>query len=697
MISTDQTLTKEDDFKLTQVAAKKPYSEDDGTPKYMEKLELTQGQQERILAEIKEELDEIKKERDELGLEKKWKALQSQYEGIIEEDDLRQFNLCRRITKVKCDAVERLIMKAFWKSDPKFSVTARPEFDRENGEDVCQAQEDFLDYKIDNEIDFMSSERKTVHSAVVLGTGIKKWSHELRREKRKREECYRDLESFLRAYPDAKTTYPGFVAKLASGKTLTLVSEYEQTTYNDPKPKFIPLKDFYVRTACEGYEGMKTERLLAERQNYSWWQLKAKEKYKFFYNIDKLMYDNPEDEKKDIKKAGYATKKYDVLECTFYFKLKETDDDYCKLIIWVAEKKWIVIGSIYYPYYGLDCVYNVKQIMSIWDGFYQPGIAEYLTDNNIAENAILNFTLEGALAANTITPIAEATSPIHSQFLDKRWTHGVPIELKAGEKVDFLNKYIGGFNHGQMLTLLEWLGRDDGDVSGVAQLLTGGESELDPSAPATKTIALMRQSGINIEDYIDTLLPSASRDANMILQLYYQMSEEGAKYAPKPERVVGGNPFKVITRQDMIARTNIQSQARNFNFDQDNEKRENLAMYQVLRNELVVAKNPNAVYAILRALVKSWSPMWRNKIDQILPPLEQFQAQQQVLIAKGVAGFLGQKIQEAQAAGQDSLPEEPPAIVEQLVQVITDLTAESMTPPSEEVVKQREKEAQGVA
>lgn len=719
-VKKDASLTYQDDFTLTEQEPAKGKDYDSETPKYMEKLKLTEEQQERILKEIKEELDAIKKEREDRGLEKKWAVLEAQYEGIVDEDELRAFNLCRRVTKIKCDAVERLTMKAFWKSEPKFSITARPEFERQGGEEVCQAQEDYLDYTIDNEIPFMPAERRTVHSAVVKGTGFKKWFHEIRREKRKRVECYDGskqkpafrpdgqpavdekgqqlmsnpgLESFLRAYPDAPAQYPAFVAKLMAGKKIDLVVEYEETTYNNPMPTNIDLKDFYVRVDCDGYEGMKTEKLLAERENYTWWKLKKKEKQDYFYNIDELLYENEADKAANKKKENYASEKYDVLLCTFYFKLNPDDEEEVKLMVWVAEKKWKVIGSILYPYYALDCIYNVKHIANIWKGIYQPGLAEYLTDNNIAENAILNFTLEGALAANTITPVAESNSPVHSQFLDKRWAHGVPIEVKAGEKVDFLNKYIGGFNHTQLLTLLEFLGRDDGDVVGVNQLVTGRESELDPTAPASKTLALLQQSGIHVEDYIESLAPAAARDADMILQIMYQMSDEGRKYRPRPERIVGSDPFKIIDRQDMIARTTIVSNAKSFNLNEANERTEDLALYRTVRTEPLIARNPKSVYVILKSLIKGWSPKWRNRVEEILPPLEQFQAEQQKLIAQGVAQFLQQKLQDAQAAGQPGFTDQPPVIVEQLMAVISDLVGESATPPTPEVQAEREKEA----
>ena len=195
MIKNDSVaLTNEDEYKLTVIPPSKDSAkqedEDYGIPTYMEQTELSKEQEERLLMQLKKEFEAIKQEREAAGLEEKWKALDNQYEGVMEEDELRQFNLSRKVTKIKCDAIELKIMAAAWKTEQKFSITARPQFEREGGQNVVEAQSDFLDYKLDNDIPFMEPQRKAVHQAVIKGTGILKWNYELKREKRKRPECY---------------------------------------------------------------------------------------------------------------------------------------------------------------------------------------------------------------------------------------------------------------------------------------------------------------------------------------------------------------------------------------------------------------------------------------------------------------------------------------------------------------------------
>ena len=77
----------------------------------------------------------------------------------------------------------------------------------------------------------------------------------------------------------------------------------------------------------------------------------------------------------------------------------------------------------------------------------------------------------------------------------------------------------------------------------------------------------------------------------------------------------------------MILQSVIESKASSFDFDKINEKRENLALYQVLRQEPIVAQNPKAVHEMVRMLLKSWSPSWKAKADKLVLTNEEFNAE----------------------------------------------------------------------
>jgi len=715
-------------------------------PEYMSQLDLSETQEKDVATEFFDELDAINDEWQKEGVLQKMDSLDHQYEGTLQQNEGQQFNLHKHTTKVKVDTAVRYSKKAFLKSDPIFSVSPRPDFQKEGGVEVCEQQQEYLDVKLDEgEIPFKSPLGKTIHSAGVKGIGILKIPHVIKRERAKRTETYQGtpiwgvlvpvpgagpddppqlmrldnddfkqlekdepalakearlienqgLKDFLAAYPDAPERYQGYVKKLAEGHEIRIVVEYDDVTYNDPLPKYVVTQNFRCRLGVDGYEGMKTTKLLCEREIFTWWELKLEEKNKKFFDVDRLMYEyekgkpktkaGSKDEK--VKRKGYQNQTFAVWEAVLYVKLKSTDDEETKIRVWIEEESRLILGVTLYPYFGVPCYWVPFYVMNKWSGWLQPSIAEYLTDGNIAEDAFLNFILEAMWMRNLITPIVPEGSTAEEQFLENEWTHGMPITANKDE-IDFLQKYMQQIDVGGLVTMMQVLTRTQDDVSGVSSLTTGGESQIDPDAPARKTLELMKLSGINIEEYIETLLESFNEVGKIILQITYQMSREGRKYAPKGKN----RDFKEISRSAMIARTNIQSQAMAFNFDEMNVKRELLAFYQAFRSDPLIARNPEGLYVIMKAIVKKWSPMFRNLVDEIMPPIEEFQKEQLQISVQAIAIYVKGVLENSKVTGK--APEFDP---QQLLSIIQQARQEAVTPPSEEVVKQREKEQKDAA
>jgi len=674
--------------------------EEGALPIYMEKLDLSDEQKKRAIKEIEAELDEIKKEREEDNLEEKWDALDDQYEGKATEDTMRQFNLNKNVTKVKIDAIVLGVMEAFFDSDPLFAITPRPEFGSKVGQDVADKQQDFLDYKLDK-LPFQPEMELVGHSGTVKGTGWLEVVYDIQREPRKREEHYeakltqvqdpntgqpvmqsQGLIEFLKNWPSAAKDYPGYIKTLQSGKDITLVANYKQVVYNDPRPRYHDIKHVWVRLKTDGYEGMKTTRLYSIVENFTYWELKKEEKAEKFYDIDKLV---------DLEVNGempenFETLDFDIWKCTYYFKMNEDDTDEIKVVLWINREKKIVIGSTLYPYYAIPANLIPFYIKRKKKGIYQHGVAEDLTDSNMAENAILNLTLESAYMQNTITPITKDPD-VHTQFLEKRFYPGVAIDGDP-KQVDFLQRHMQPMNMNGLIQLIQYMVQGDDEVSRVSSLMTGRESPTDPSAPARKTLALLRQSGRGVMDYIKHLMPSFNEIGYIMLAMYYQMSTQGQAYTPNPERVVGGDPFAVMTRNDMVARTNIETRAYAFEEDKVNEKVLDLSLYQTIRSEPLIAKNPNAVYTLLNQLVTGWSKKWKNISKRIIPTFDEFQKMQLQTAVAGVKQYTQALAQEKATTGVE--PEMDP---NKLVALIADLEAQLVTNVDPKVKKEQEKQA----
>ena len=681
-------------------------------PIYLEQIsDLSDEDKTRLIGEILDEYKEIKEEYDALGLHAKWDALDNQYDGKMLEDERRMFNLCKQVTKVKVNKVTNLIMQSLMDSDPKFSVRPKPGFQKQGGQEICDKQSDYLDDRLDY-IPFREPEKQTVHSAVLKGTGYTRMDHLLKREQRKREETYKGtpgvgkpfqigidpanqqpimiqndgLAEFLRNWPDAAEEYPEYIKQLSEGKEIRFVAKFTETTYDDPTFINVNLKNFFARISCDGYEDLKTTKLTVEIEEHSYWNLKREEKKGRFYDIDDITYEGKKDDNKKI--ANFKNKTYQILRCVFYCKLKEDDEEDIKCIFWIHEEKRKMIGSILYPWYAIDCEYVPHYISKKNRGLLGDGLGDILTDSQYAESSILNHVLESAWMRDLITPIVKRDSGIYNQFINKAWTHGVPLVTDEGDKVDFLQNYMKDSNVPGMINLLQYLTQNDDDATGVSSLMSGRESPNDPSAPASKTIALLKQSGIDIQEYILTLAPSFNMLGSNFLLMCYQIAQDGIEYHVKPDRMAGENPFETLTRAEMIAKTNIQVMATSFDFEKIQENQKDLALYQTFRQDPIVAQYPEAIYVMAKNVIKSWSKKWANQIDQIMPSPDKFKRSQLMTAVQAIAMYTRDLVAKAQLTGQ------PPQIYpKQLLAIMQQAQVEAVTPPSKEVMKEREQNA----
>ena len=714
----DTELIDKQELEIEKVTQEEIDERDEYVPHFKEKVELSDEQIERLRTEIFKGFESLKTERT--NLDKKggdWDALEAQYKGEMSDDTGLEFNLDIGVTQIKIDSVDRLIVKALLESDPKFTVTPRPAMAKmDKWEVTTEGQADYLDYKLDEEIDLVSPLRKTIHQSTSLQGGILKVPYVYERKKRRREERFSGkpeqdeqgkvrqpgLEAFVKQYPEAinegNEGHWAFKDLVAGKEEVIFKAEYWEVTYNDPKPAFVDCRDFFVPKTCEGYAGLCNERLIVERQRYTWWELKKAEKNDDFEDVEKCKYEiNEEGEGDDRKEVSndkeienHQDKIYTVLECPYYFNMvedSEDPDDEIRILCFFEVGSKAFLGAILYPYDAVDSVYVPFYIKDKTAGFWKGGMAEDITGDHLIQNAFINFMLTGSWQELTVTPIVKAGSTVADQFLTKRFKHGVPIELPAetldiSKELTFLEKPQRAIGQ-QIINLLLFLGKLTDDKTGISAGLSGKESPMDPRAPASKTAMLLKQSGINISDYINVIVPSFNIVGQIILQLTHQMSKGGRKYRQRQRarEVTGTDPFAEITRDQMVAKTNIQSRAAAFDFDKLNQKRENLAISQALMEMFpgIMGQNPEGVFTLARTLVQSWSPLWKNKVDQLIGTPQEFQQGQMKVALQALQLYLKGMQKQKEVTGADQQPN-----FQEFVKMATQMMAQTVMPPEED-------------
>lgn len=642
----------------------------DDIPEYRINIDLTQQQIERLTEQFFIEFEALKRERESLNLPSIWKAADEQYLGDLQSNKRLIFNLRTFQSKTKVDAITRAIAESFLGNGQIADISPRPEMaNTKDGYAVCDKQTQFLDYVMDEEIKPETDIRKIAKCAAKKFVGIGKIEWKYQKEKRRREESYEGkniivgfvdgkpvinnegLQQFLNAYPDAMEKQKGYIKRLIQEQRVNIVVEYNDTINNNAKIKYVPVEDFYVRNDCNYWEGLRTEHCVVEKVKFTYWELLKKKKDKEFVNVDQL-FDAGSDDSTENKE--YITKSYDILEATTYFKLDESDDEECKFKAYFSEDKKVFLGATLYPWYAIDVEYVPFYLELNDEGFYGGGksIMFTLRDSEIAQSALLNLALHGTYARNILTPIVAEGSELEQLFIERDFKEGMPLPYddtngKWSDQVGFVEWPNIDLN--SIFSAIQFQQRMDSNATGINDAASTGQNDpTDPTAPASKTIALLQQSGINIKDYISCFLPSFNIMITNVFQLYYQMSQEGRKYKirRKSEGVTGADVFANISRDDLIAKTNVQARAASFAFDKINEKREAIAGLQLVQSNSYLAQIPKAQYDALLIALSTLGPRWKNLADS-LPSPEEFNKQQLNIAIQAVSAIV-QKIKQQQ-------------------------------------------------
>lgn len=667
---------------------------------YKVKLDLTDDQKKTAEEACFLEFEACKSEREELGLDKKWEERDKQYDGSLAPIKSVEFAIDVRESKIKVDSIVRAAKEAFFPEDGSVvDVSPRPETARNDGWAIAEKQQQFLDFAVTEEIRPEIAFAKVFTSVFKKAVGIVKVCWSYRQETRRREEHWaakivpvgqapdgsmvmdnEGLRNFLQAYPDAPKRYPGQVKKLMEGKDVDIVVAYKEQVRNNPQFKYVKIEDFYVRNSCQYNDGLLTEHLIGERQEYSYFDLKRMEESGEFENVDAMW-----NESEEPAKGGdeHKTRMYNVIEFTTYMKLEESDKTETKVKMWFGEDKKCFLGAIAYPYYSIDIDY-----VGFWaayndKGFYAGGdsVMFDLRDTHIAQDALISLMLQSIYIRNIITPIVKEGSDMEQMFLDHTFKNGDPISVD--DLTDDVSKAFGyvqwpatDTNGG--LVMLEKLKRIGSDVSRVSDLTTGGDSALDPSAPASKTIALLQQSGVGIKDYIKSMLPSFNICAGYLLQMYYQMSTDDRKYRvrTKGKQVTGKDIFGDIKREEMIIKTNIQSRAAAFAFDKAMEKREGLAALQMVQANPYFVRKPKVLYEATKIFLSSFGGRWKT-LSETMPTQEEFDQEMMQATMQAVQTLFQQAQQNAKLTG---VPVNPREVMKAAPAAVEKAQAESYDP-----------------
>ena len=547
---------------------------------------------------------------------------------------------CVPLTVKDVDACVSQTEEAFEDVDPKWVIETPPDKNLIPARDI---QEKILDYYSDSEMEDVETWTKIYHDAFLLGNSwnCMVFKRDFIRVRDYRE--YSDVESFVKDFPQKYLNYPKYLEQLAQRKTIRLIVDYDQEVCRSAKPEFAEWEDIYVPLATEGIAGMLKARIVARRIWMRFEDISILEKEGDYRDgiSKKLKYPLTESKVSSTEiDPDYLKKDYETFEVQYFVDIdKDGKEERC--LFNIEKERHLCMRAIRYPYnHGRPYVipYFIQKTRK---GIYQPGLGEKLQQINITANALVNHILNASIIANSLSlKVRTGTDAVRALY-EHQWYPGSILELM---NVDDVQQFTFNTpNLSSLINLFVLIEKFGQDVSGITDYLVGQESPEDPTAPASKTIALMKKSELKLRRYIKNLKRSNNEAGYQALRLIYQ-------YVPKERiaRILGKDISEVESLQYPLRAITKSS---GFAIEKMFEKRDNMQWLALLMKDPLIFNNAVKRVTLYEVLAKDFGSDWDKKLTQIITKEEAQKAQRAEQIQRMKANVIQQAVKQAMDSG----------------------------------------------
>lgn len=587
-------------------------------------------------------VDNTGEHRDNL---KRWNDL---YEGVIEETDWPwegASNLHIPLAALHLNTLHSVICRSMFTVSPLwFGRSLDPE-----AREVIPAAEDMLDYKAKSELNTVDAGRQAVLTAGRDSIGWTKtyWA-----------EIYEHVSDiviveneveFTKEFPDGESAgmtdeeYQETIARVRTEASpenpMEIPVELDRLVYKGPKTDVVEEADMIRAPVtaqelsdCWAYGHLFYERkadLKRKAKDGQLWQDQVERLCKSKNNgSDKDDWRKAKDDIEgvsdgDSKRSGRLPLYEIVVKCDLYDKGYEE-----KYICTYSKDADILLGVV---------KHGKTEMYIPWRYLKRPG-------------RMLGISIIGMLENLNAEADASIQQEINSSMIDS-----VPVFVgKKGAKADMdeAGLFADFFRPGNAAFLenpgdfkaLEVPKKDNRDsqarrqelmryaemLVGPTQMLSGRESPIDPEAPGNKTIALIQQSNMRIEDYINELRQSFDRLGEIHLSLYYErgpnvieyetdrVSEEEAEQFVKAKRIV-----KELQRKNLRGNIKLSTHGVTATANPEIEFSKALKWWEILSKEPMVGGDKARRRELLNRLMLAGRLEGR---EDLLPPKEEVEA-----------------------------------------------------------------------
>jgi hypothetical protein len=482
-------------------------------------------------------------------------------------------------------------------------------------EQIRSAKENYINFKVTDktEMNLQEAESPVLNDTCLYGIGWLKviWNEKMRVIKDTEYYTSLDIDKFQENFKDVKD-YTKFAKKLEKNSIVINVKKRIKIGCG-LEAQYVPLRNIYYRNKPKD---LSKHKLIAELHEMTWDELND-----YFVNdiFDKSVKDEI------IQKEGYEKKPYKVWECIWKFDYDEDGESEKTVIIYLehdGSERWLT--GTEYPYNHNEDYYIPFRIEE--DGNNIDGIGVYgmLRHVNKIINNLWNQTIDTGTLLNA--PAFEVQQNSGFDPTVKRWGPLVVWWVRQTGTI----KSLTNINAGARLPIefIDRLLRYQEFETGVSIGMSGQESPQDPRAPAAKTMMLLQEANLKIDDYINTLQKSNIRIFYMsdsLLQQYYYEDENFTGYLTDKE-------IKRIDTKVLFTKFSFIPQYSQTTLNKALEQQYNKEMFSWLMGIPGFAQNPKIVRKGAEIVVRSMNDSWNNAIDEILPTVEEISGTQQQMM-----------------------------------------------------------------
>jgi len=523
--------------------------------------------------------------------------------------------------------------------------------------ELARKIEGWLHFIFDRKMKGVKEYRSILLNAGKLNVGIAKLGWERKYEKVFDINVkYTDIDKFTADFPDYKkaglteSEYQSTINKLKTDSEVTIPRiQHLQLTYNLPEIENVNRDKFILIPS--NAKSIESARGHGYEMELSWNDLKKGEAEGRYHNIDRVMksagvsYEdsivdrerNSEEKKKNEQTTDYKKIPYNAYKIIYNYDI---DDDGLteKLIFTYLYKEGIIIKVEYWD----ENLFFVPHYIELRPGRFD-GIGVVKSTEPMNDNADKIWNLRNNVARMVCSPSFKAKIGSSFDPTAQEFYPGVVFWLENPDDVEqwvLINNFPELYN--EEILLDKYIQQRTGVTAGQM----GRESASDPNAPASKTIALIQESNILINDDIACL-----RDG--IEEVYYRIIQMCAKYLPEDDKYLIKYGLK---KEDLkVSLDEIFLNGISASINKETRREEEMRFYAMYSQDPLIATDPQTKRKMLKNVFASWG---RDKEALLPTELEVFEALVKVETEalKRFSEETLERKEQAEKAGQMGIP-----------------------------------------